>query len=314
MSFTGINFALLATLSWAIGIFPFTQAARRLGVSSLNHFRLILACVLVFSLSLSIRPSQLFEIFSEQHISAWIWLGLSGIIGMTIGDHFGFAAFRILGARLGSVLMTLAPAAALFAGFFLNGDRMSLIGMAGIIITICGVMWISLGRSERKLIPDYGHGSIIKGILFGLISALCQGTGLVMAQKGIFASGEIYPVHATFMRLLCATLSLFIFSTLTGKIADELRPVIKNQNNGIKFAVSGTMFGPVIGVTLSIFTVFYINAAVAQTIFSLVPVFALFIAYFLIKDRISPKALAGVIVAVAGVIILIWRDKLNELF
>jgi hypothetical protein len=43
----GILFALLTTLSWSICIFPFTEATRRLGASPLNHFRLLLAIVLL---------------------------------------------------------------------------------------------------------------------------------------------------------------------------------------------------------------------------------------------------------------------------
>jgi len=48
----GILFAIATSISWAIGIFPFTEAARRLGVNPLNHFRLALATLLLLTTSL----------------------------------------------------------------------------------------------------------------------------------------------------------------------------------------------------------------------------------------------------------------------
>ena len=91
-------------------------------------------------------------------------------------------------------------------------------------------------------------------------------------------------------------------------------PIIKNQNNGIPFAVAGTVFGPVLGVSFSMYAVSLINASVAQTIFSLVPVFALPLSYFFYKEKITWQALAGAVIAVIGVLLLIWRDELITLF
>ena len=75
----------------------------------------------------------------------------------------------------------------------------------------------------------------------------------------------------------------------------------------------GTFFGPVIGVSLSLFTVSILDASVAQTIFSLVPVVTLIISVFITKERISSKAVAGVIVAVSGVLVLVWRNQIENI-
>ncbi|HRH66761.1 MAG TPA: DMT family transporter [Bacteroidia bacterium] len=318
MAYTGIFFALLTTLSWSIGIFPFTQAARRLGVNELNHFRLLLATTVIGIFSVLVAPTQFTGLFSSSLLPAWIWLGLSGIIGLTVGDYFGFAMFAILGPRLGSVLTTFAPAAALLAGTIILNEHISFIGVIGMLITITGVISISLGKSERNLIPDHGHGSLGKGVVFGILAAICQGAGLVMAKKGMAAESTfgsaIHPIHATFIRLFIGTTSLYALSFFQGKLKPILLPVKSNREKGIRYAVYGTIFGPVIGVSLSLYTVSLIDASVAQTIFSLVPVFALILSYFIHREKISIKSMAGVVVALLGVVILIWREKLNELF
>ena len=315
---TGIIFALLTTLSWSIGIFPFTQAARRLGSNALNHFRLLLATCLLTILSLLLDASGFSKLFTSNYLQAWLWLGLSGIVGLTIGDYFAFSMYAILGARIGSVLSTLAPAATLLLGALIIGEHISWIGIVGIIVTVFGVINISLGRRERGLIPDHGHGNISKGIILGILGALCQGAGLVMAKKGFMAeqqlSYSVHPVHATFVRMSMATASLFLLTLISGKFKSVIKPIKANKDQGIKYAVMGTLFGPFMGVSLSLYTVTLLDASVAQTIFSLVPVVALLFSFLFMKDKISLQSLIGVLVAISGVVILIWREVIFQKF
>lgn len=313
----GLIFALLTTLSWSICIFPFTQAARRLGSNSLNNFRLLLATIIIGIAALFINQVGFTELFTDKYTNAWIWLGLSGIIGLTIGDYFAFVMYKILGARIGSVLTTFAPAAALILGSVLIQERISAIGIAGIALTIAGVNYVSLGKNERVKIPDHGYGSIAFGIFAGILSALCQGAGLVLAKKGLIAQTsvvEISPLNATFIRLSVAAFSLLFFTIVSGNVIKVFTPIFTNQNKGVKFAISGTLFGPTLGVTLSLFTVSYIDPSVAQTIFSLVPAFAIFLSAIFLKDKISLQSVIGVAVAISGVMILIWRDAIQEFF
>ena len=246
----GIFFALLTTLSWSICIFPFTQAARRLGINSLNNFRLILATFIIGIISIIGGFENFTQIFTAGYANAWLWLGISGVIGLTIGDYFAFAMYRILGARIGSVLTTFAPAAALILGSLIIGESISVIGIIGIAITITGVNFVSLGKSEIEKIPDHGHGSIAFGIISGILAALCQGAGLVLAKKGLMSHSTIplNPIHATFIRLIAASSSLILFTMLSGQSKETFLPILKNKNNGLKFASTGTIFGPVLGV------------------------------------------------------------------
>ena len=316
MSLAGVIFALLTTLSWSIGIFPFTQAARSLGANPLNHFRLLLAVIITLFISFFIAPSEFMTLFTGARLNAWCWLGLSGFIGLTVGDHFGFAMYAILGARLGSVLSTFAPGAALALGIFITNDHLSIIGIAGMCITIAGVIVLSLSREERNKHTESKHGSIGKGIFYGILAAICQGAGLVLAKKGMIPVYDnqvpVQPLHATFIRLTAATLTLFIVTTFARRWNKILPPLFENKE-GIKPAVMGTFFGPVIGVSLSLFTVSILDASVAQTIFSLVPVVTLIISVFITKERISSKAVAGVIVAVSGVLVLVWRNQIENI-
>ena len=310
----GIFFALLTMTSWSICIFPFTQAARRLGSNTLNHLRLLLAIVFLSAANLVMNREVFMQIFSSSYSYSWLWLGLSGIVGLTIGDFFAFRMYAILSPRIGSVLTTLSPAAALVAGFILLGETINGIGIVGMIITMIGVMSISLGRKERDAIPDHGHGSIVAGIIFGILSAICQGVGLVLSKKGMMHNEVLVaPLPATFMRITSGFVTLLIFTIAQGKIRSVVAPITKNQNDGIKYAVMGTIFGPFLGVCLSLYTISNIDVSVGQTIFSLMPVGAMIIAVLFFKEKITFQSLLGVVVAISGVVILIWRTRLNEI-
>jgi drug/metabolite transporter (DMT)-like permease len=301
-------------LSWSICIFPFTQAARRLGSNTLNHLRLLLAVIFLAVTNLLVNADYFLGLFSSPYTYSWMWLGLSGIVGLTIGDFFAFRMYAILSPRTGSVLTTLSPAAALVAGYFLLGETINGFGIAGMFITMVGVMGISLGRRERKMIPDHGHGSVFAGIIFGILSAVCQGVGLVLSKKGMIHEGLIVPpLPATFIRITIGFISLLLFTIVQGRLSTVIRPVVTNQGKGIKYAVMGTIFGPFLGVCLSLYTISNLDVSVGQTIFSLMPVSALIISILFFREKITWQSLLGVVVAIAGVIILIWRNRLNEI-
>lgn len=307
--------AILTTLSWTICIFPFTEASRRLGPNTVNHYRLLLAVILLSIILIAFKGFVFLELFTKTHLNNWIWLGLSGVIGLTLGDYFGFTMYAIVGTRLGSLFASLSPGAALIFGYVLLGEQVNYIGILGIIITSLGVAWISLSKAEHAQIPNYGHGKISKGILFGVLSAICQGVGLVLAKKGFYnpkLNEEINPIHATWIRMLTATITIFLISIIAGKFKTISQPLINNQNNGIKYMIAGTIFGPVIGVSMSLYTISILNVSMAQTIFSLVPVFVLPIAYWIYKEKISIKALLGALIATLGVIMLVWRNEISS--
>jgi drug/metabolite transporter (DMT)-like permease len=318
MDSTGILIALAGTVCWAICIFPFTTAGRLMTVGSMNLFRLVVGTTLVMLLALVVESNDFLSIFSGKYIQAWLWLGLSGIIALGIGDYFNYRMYVILSPRYGSVLSTLSPAAALLLGIKLLDEHINLVGIAGMIITIVAVMSISLGRTERKNIPDHGHGSIFTGIVFGIIAAICNGAGLAISKKGFMmqaASGNnIHPVSASFIRFITGTLVIVLVTLLNKKLIANWQNIKAQPLSTLRIVMTGTIFGPVLGVSFALIAIQYIDVAVAQTIFALVPVVALLISHIVYKEKITGYSLAGVLVAIAGVALLIWRIRIITIF
>ncbi len=314
IKYYGELIAVCTALSWSIGIFPFTEAARRLGPNPLNHFRIALAVVIIAICAFAFFHTSPIQLFTTPLSYHWIWFGASGVVGLALGDYYGFTAFAILGPRIGSLFSTLAPTAALFLGYFVLDERINFIGILGILVTIAGVAWLTLSRKDDNTNMQVHFGNKKKGIIFGVLSALCQGAGLVMAKKGLqhtIDGTEISVIQATFIRMTIATAVMYSITIVRGKLKEMTKPILENQNNGLPHLVAGTFFGPVLGVGLSMYAVSLTAASVAQTIFSLVPVMVLPLAFFIKKEKITTKAVLGSLLAIVGVIVLVWRDKIQ---
>jgi drug/metabolite transporter (DMT)-like permease len=318
MAITGSFIACLAAICWAISAFPFTKAARAMSVSSMNLFRLLAGTVLVFITAFVVDSAGFTRIFSTAYADAWMWMGLSGITALGIGDYFSYRMYTILSPRNGTALGTFSPAAAWLLGTLLLNETINLAGLIGIAITIIGVLAMSLGKTERSRIPDHGHGNIRSGILFGIIGAICNGAGIVFSKKAFLvqeANGaKLPPLTGSFIRFLVATLVILLLLIIRKKLASNFSNIMKQPRPVLQNAIAGTVFGPLLAVGCALISIQYIPAAVAQTIFTLVPVVALLIAHFFYREKITTYALGGVVTAILGVGILIWRNEIFSLF
>lgn len=294
----------------------FTKAGRIMTAESMNLYRLLLGVTLVFFTAFIVDENFLF-IFSATYASGWFWLSLSGVIALGIGDYFGIRMYTILSVRTGSVLSTLAPAVALILGTLLLSERMNIIGLVGMFITLVGVMTMSLGRQERQNIPDHGHGSVTRGIIYGIISAACNGAALVLSKKGFVeqstADNTVHPLTGSFIRFIAAAIVVLIFMLFKKLLVKNIKNILSQPPDVLKTATIGVLLGPLLAVSFAMMAIQTLNAAVTQTIFSLVPVVALLISHFILKERITKNSLLGVGVAVVGVVVLIWREEVLQL-
>lgn len=315
-NFIGEIFAIVTTLCWGIGIFPFTEATKRIGAVPVNTYRLLFALIII-TLSLLIGFNFTFSqiIFSPTSMQ-YFWLVSSGIIGFTLGDFFGFSSFVKLGPRLASLYTTLAPGFALFFGYLLLNESLNAIGILGIGITVAGVIWLTCSKKENNHSKNSGYTLDKIGVFFGICSAFCQGLGLTLSKKGfleITNGHDLNAIHANWIRILGAFSAAFLFSLITGNFLRHASPVFTNKKNGIKFILLGTLFGPVLGVSFSLLAITHLKVAVAQTIFALLPVFVMPLNYLFYKEKITITSILACLVSVLGVFLLIWRDQVQNL-
>ena len=303
----GEYFGILTAVCWAVGIFPFTLSTKYFQATHINLMRLVLALVVLCPFIIFKEDISFINLFTEPGFQNWFWLGLSGIVGLALGDYFSFSAFRSIGAKNSSIFSTLAPGSAIIFGYIMLGERINLIGIFGIIITVSGILFISFQKKESQ-----NKLSLI-GIGHAIGAALCQGAGLVLAKKAYQNNAiEIAPFHAAYLRIFASVILLLLLSLMSKEIKIITRNMVKPENKkGLFFLGLGTFSGTILGLTFAMQTISTIDSAVAQTIFSLVPVFAIPLAYLFHKEKITLAIIIGAFIAISGVFILIWRNTLS---
>lgn len=317
MHWLGITTAFLATIFWACSAFPFTKAGRLMSVPTMNLMRLCLGGLLVFITALVFEFNSITKIFSTSYANAWLWLGLSGVVSLGLGDYLSYRMYTILSPRYGAVFTSISPASALLFGMLMLDETINFIGIIGMAVTIAGVMSMSFSRSERNTIPDHGHGSVLTGVVYGTIGALCHGTGLVFSKMGFVSQSipglRIGPVTGSFIRYCVAAvlvISILFFSNTLGK---QIKLLQQQTASALKTTLLAIILGPVLAVSCAMISIQYINVAISQTLFALVPVLALFIARYVYKEQITKHSIAGIAMAITGVALLIWRNDLVRL-
>jgi drug/metabolite transporter (DMT)-like permease len=311
---TGFLAAFLTLFCWTIGTFSFTKASKLYSPNSVNRVRLLYACILLSIITcffVKINPIQL---FTKPALMQWVWLGISGIVGLSIGDFFAFTAFKLIGSSKTSLFNSFAPAAALVGGYFLLNEQINVIGMIGMIVSVLGVfLFIKINSDSGNQKLD----SPAKGLLFAFLGAVCQGIGLVFAKMGLsfndFNQELISPIHATWIRLFVATVFIYFTGFYKRGLWQELKD-ISTQKTLLKPIVIGTFFGPVLGVTMSLFAASILEVSLAQTIFSFLPISVIAFSFFLNSESIKLKSIFVALLSICGVFILMWRAELQVIF
>jgi len=296
----GETAALATSCLWTFSSILFTTAGRKIGPLSVNAYRIVMAVGFLLVAHTASMGTAL-PTASNEH---WLWLGLSGIVGLGIGDFGLLSAFVVLGPRRSLLVMALSPLFASFGAYLLLTETIPPLAIAGIAITLAGVIAAVLEREEHSDEQSISLRAKIWGITLALVGAVGQGIGLVFAKKGINLDSNllINPLSATLMRMILGASFIWISLVATGKLS-QLRNAVNNKS-GIKYTAAGAFTAPFLGVTLSMVAVTYTQAGIAQTLMSLMPVMIIPVVWAINKQKTSWRGILGAVIAVIGVAII----------
>lgn len=281
--------ALTAAFLWALASIWFTDLGRHLAILEVNLLKGALALALL-SATLLLGGGSLQNIPPE----ALSLLLVSGVVGITLGDSAYLQALQHLGPRRTLLLATLAPPmVGLIAWAFLD-EALIWTAWLGIALTVAGVAWVILERSPL----DSPSGSLRRGLWFGFLAALAQSAAIVLSRAALTRT-NVDPLQSTILRLGAAVVVLVIWLLL------RRRPLISRA----AFAAQPRLWGllaaaSVVGTYLALWlqqiSILLAPAGIVQTLLSTSPIFILPIAA-LQGERISPRAVLGVLLALGGV-------------
>lgn len=300
MSIIGEVAATLTSFCWTISAIAFTTSSRQIGSQVVNRIRVIIAFVLLLVVNWIFLGQPIPIHASADH---WFWLMLSGVVGLAIGDTFLFRTYQLIGARLGLLMLSLAPVFSILIAWAFMGEVLTAVQVVGIILTLAGVSWVVVTRPKGEDEKENPH-HVARGILFGVVAALCQAGGLVLSSKGMM--NGFHPLAGTLIRMITAVIILWTMALFQKKAKPTLQAAIDHPK-ATQWVALGAVFGPVIGIAFSLLAVQYAKIGVASTLIALPPVFILPVSYFIYKERLGWQTLAGTILSIAGVAVLFMK-------
>ena len=304
MPYLGEVLSLGVAISWTATALFAEVGSKRLGSLQLNVIRLTLS-LLMLGATLWYFTGSPIPLYTDGR--TWFWLSLSGFVGYVLGDYCLFNAYVLIGSRFGQLFMTLAPIAAAISGWMILGEHMSSKAILGMLVTIAGIGISIFNRGKTHKI---GLKLPTKGVLLGIGAGVGQGVGLVLSKvgmnyyklsipHGMENVNNLMPFASTFIRAITGALGFLIVMGYQ-KQFDTLATV-RHDLKGTGAALGATIFGPFVGVSISLMAVQYTEAGVASTLMALTPIFILLPVRIFFKQKITFKEILGAIISVLGV-------------
>lgn len=293
-----------AAASWALTSLIFSRIPAPAGAITL--FKNVASCLFLLltllAFSLGSTPSSALAFVFELDGATWFYLGLSALAGLVIGDTCYFRSLQILGPRRTLALSTLAPPAGALFGWLLLGASEALppIAWGGMALTLGGVIWIIREKGGEAEAQGLFPGSVITGVRYGILACIGQAAAAALAKIPMRAG--LGSLEAAFIRMLVAIVLGVLIATVSRKLPGWIRQ-LRNRDTWLPL-IPASFLGTYLGVWLCMIAYQHAKIGIATTMHSTSPIFVLPLAFFILKQRVSLRAVLGAVVAVGGIFLL----------
>jgi drug/metabolite transporter (DMT)-like permease len=286
---------ITTSLLYALNAIFVTRASQRVGSIITNRVRVTFAVFYLMIINL-IFFGQILPFGAGT--DRWTWLALSGIIGLAVGDALLFQSFILVGPRLGTLIFSLSTVFGALEAWFIFGETLRLPEIIGITLALAGILWVVLEHGNNN---EQRSHHLVSGITYATLSAICQATGFVLSKQGM--GGSLSPFQANAIRMLAALLTLIVIMAFQKQTGHTFQ-VLRENIYAVRLLALAALVGPVLAVSLSLLSVQHAEVGVASVLTSLSPVFMLPFSHFFFKEQLGWQAVAGTVLAMAGVVVL----------
>jgi drug/metabolite transporter (DMT)-like permease len=288
---------LFTAICWSIGATFFTEVSKRIGSLTLNRVRLLFAVILLMVVNWISQGSFL---PLDAGLDRWLWLGGSGIIALFIGDGLMFQAYVTIGTRLAMLVNVLSPIFSAVIAWLILGETLSPGKIVGIMVTLVGVAIVILERGNVGDAPK-DRRKYVQGLLMALGAVITYAIGYTMSKEGL--KGDYPAISGVVMRLSIAMVFAWIPAIFLKDIGNSFKKTFNNSRM-LLFTSIGTILGPFLGIWLSLVAVQKTEVGIASTLISTAPIFLLPISKWVLKEKVSVRAVLGTLVAIVGVALI----------
>jgi drug/metabolite transporter (DMT)-like permease len=288
--------ALATAITWAFAVVLFKRVGDRIPPLPLNLFKNVVGVILL-ALTLLVVGDGLSTLM-QQSLRDILILTISGILGIAVADTLFFHALNRCGVGLMSIVdCTYSPFTMLFS-FLMLGEKLNGYHYGGGGLILLGIFTASRhapppGRSRRDLIV---------GMLLGATAMALMACGIVMAKPVLTERG--FPLlWAVMIRMLFGTLLLSL--TLVNAANRDACLAVFRPSKIWWTSIPAAFIGAYVSMVLWVAGFKYTKAGLAAILNQTSVIFALLLAAVVLHEKLTPRKLIAVTLALTGVIIIV---------
>ena len=299
----GMILSLCASIFWTFSPVFFAAAGRKIGPYRVNVNRLIMAGLMLCAIGLVYAP---FAPGGHPFVIPWrggLYLALSGLLGLVVGDMFYLKALIMIGPRRTTQFITLAPILPVMVAWIVLGERLSWNILLGIVMIIGGIAYIVFHEQTPlgEVTAEPGSFST-KGFFIALIAIVFHSMGAIMARWAFVEAPQIDPVIATVVRVASSAVIMALVALFRNDLFGSIRSL--RTPGALSRLTGGVLAGPVIGMIFYVSAFKFAYAGVVSTLSGFSPVLILPIIAIRYRVKIRIETIIGAVVTVAGASIM----------
>jgi len=291
--------SILSALAWAIGIMLYRQLGASLSPLRLNFLKNLLVLGMMLPAIALVHGLGLPR-FSNFQLFAAI---TSGVVGIGIADTLYFRALNELGAgRMGIIGNLYSPLVIVLSYAFL-GERLLPLQLLGFVFVTIGV-WVAAW--PRRLVAEIAPGApqpprhTLRGLGFAVLSVALMACSIVLVKRVLEAQPLFW---VTGLRMAGAIAAMLLIAAWRGELA-QLRP----QAPGLPWPklLLAAFIGQFLAMVLWLAGYKFTLASVAAILNETASIFILLLAAIWLKEPLTRRAIAGVVLTFGGVCFMLW--------
>ncbi len=287
--------ALLAALTWAFALILFKRSGEHIDPLAMNLFKNTFATILLVGTLIFMGDG--FATIAEFPIEDTYILIFSGVIGLAIADMIFLRSLNLLGVSLFAIVdCTYSPIVILTSWFFLSEKLNEYQYLGGGLILI-GL----LISSKHPLPPGRTRRELVSGLALGVLSIALMAVGIIMTKIVLETDG--FPlIWGTTIRLVAGAVVLAMWAVASRnrtRTWSVFRPAAV-----WKYCVPASFLGSYLAMVFWVGGFKYTEASVAAVLNQTSVIFAMILAWLILKEKMTLRKIIAITVAMTGVLLV----------
>jgi DME family drug/metabolite transporter len=285
--------ALGAAISWTVSAMLYRKALQRTKPISANIIRLSCTSAILLVLLVSVGK---FGVLASMPLEVVALAGVSGVIGLGLGDTLYMTSLRLIGVARAVPLACVYPLFNLLWAILLIGEPVTLQVALGALVIVVGIWFLSY--EKKTSLAETQKRTVLKGVVAALVASLLWSISIATMDIAVAETPDFdHALVVNTVRVAMIACLLLVSSP----VIDRERDFLKADRRTVATLIAGGVVALGLGWFLLTYSFVLTLESRAVPISSTTPLFSTLAGVALLREKVSAKNVAGAIIIVVGI-------------